>query len=98
MDGTGEELGEEREIDGRQFALCHGALGSHRRGVPRDELIRLSRLVNVLETSMLKRIAHGRPFGVAVLAEGIGLRLWGWHHRSDTGKSHSLPPMGRSCR
>src|ERR1019366_5151222 len=26
-------------------------------------------------TSMLKRIAHGRPFGVAVLAEGIGLRL-----------------------
>ena len=24
---------------------------------------------------MLKRIAHGRPFGVAVLAEGIGLRL-----------------------
>jgi ATP-dependent phosphofructokinase / diphosphate-dependent phosphofructokinase len=37
--------------------------------------IRLSRLVDVLETSMLKRIAHGRPFGVAVLAEGIGLRL-----------------------
>jgi 6-phosphofructokinase 1 len=29
----------------------------------------------LLETSMLKRIAHGRPFGVAVLAEGIGLRL-----------------------
>jgi hypothetical protein len=24
---------------------------------------------------MLKRIAHGRPFGMAVLAEGIGLRL-----------------------
>ena len=42
---------------------------------PRDEPIRLSRLVDVLETSMLKRIAHGRPFGVAVLAEGIGLRL-----------------------
>jgi 6-phosphofructokinase len=37
--------------------------------------IRLSRLVDVLETAMLKRIAHGRPFGVAVLAEGIGLRL-----------------------
>jgi 6-phosphofructokinase 1 len=31
--------------------------------------------VDVLETSMLKRIANGRPFGVAVLAEGIGLRL-----------------------
>ena len=32
-------------------------------------------LVDVLETAMLKRTAHGRPFGVAVLAEGIGLRL-----------------------
>jgi 6-phosphofructokinase 1 len=42
---------------------------------PRDEPIRLSRLVDVLETAMLKRIAHGRPFGVAVLAEGIALRL-----------------------
>ena len=42
---------------------------------PRDEPIRLSRLVDVLETSMLKRLARGRPFGVAVLAEGIGLRL-----------------------
>ena len=42
---------------------------------PRDEPIRLARLVDVLETAMLKRVAHGRPFGVAVLAEGIGLRL-----------------------
>jgi len=42
---------------------------------PRDEPVRLSRLVDVLETAMLKRAAHGRPFGVAVLAEGIGLRL-----------------------
>jgi ATP-dependent phosphofructokinase / diphosphate-dependent phosphofructokinase len=42
---------------------------------PRDEPLRLSDLVDVIETSMLKRIAHGRPFGVAVLAEGIGLRL-----------------------
>ena len=42
---------------------------------PRDQPIRLSHLVDVLEASMLKRIAHGRPFGVAVLAEGIGLRL-----------------------
>jgi 6-phosphofructokinase len=31
--------------------------------------------VDVVETTMLKRIAHGRPFGVVVLAEGIGLRL-----------------------
>jgi ATP-dependent phosphofructokinase / diphosphate-dependent phosphofructokinase len=42
---------------------------------PRDEPIRLSHLVDVIETSMLKRIADGRPFGVAVLAEGLGLRL-----------------------
>jgi ATP-dependent phosphofructokinase / diphosphate-dependent phosphofructokinase len=42
---------------------------------PGDGPIPLSSLVDVLETSMLKRIAHGRPFGVAVLAEGIGLRL-----------------------
>ena len=42
---------------------------------PDDDPIPLSCLVDVLETAMLKRIAHGRPFGVAVLAEGIGLRL-----------------------
>jgi ATP-dependent phosphofructokinase / diphosphate-dependent phosphofructokinase len=42
---------------------------------PGQEPIRLERLVDVLETAMLKRIAHGRPFGVAVIAEGIGLRL-----------------------
>ena len=42
---------------------------------PQGEPIPLSRLVDVLETSMLKRVVHGRPFGVAVLAEGIGLRL-----------------------
>jgi 6-phosphofructokinase 1 len=42
---------------------------------PRDQPLRLSRVVDVLESSMLKRIALGRPFGVAVLAEGIGLRL-----------------------
>jgi 6-phosphofructokinase 1 len=42
---------------------------------PNDEPLRLDRLVDILETSMLKRVAHGRPFGVAVLAEGIALRL-----------------------
>jgi 6-phosphofructokinase len=42
---------------------------------PRDEPVRLSRLVDVVEATMLKRIALGRPFGVVVLAEGIGLRL-----------------------
>jgi 6-phosphofructokinase len=42
---------------------------------PSEGPIRVSQLVDILETSMLKRIASGRPFGVAVLAEGIGLRL-----------------------
>jgi 6-phosphofructokinase 1 len=42
---------------------------------PRGEPVRLARLVDVLETSMLKRMSRGRPFGVAVLAEGIALRL-----------------------
>jgi 6-phosphofructokinase len=56
---------------------------------PAGEPIRLSRLVDVLETSMLKRIAHGRPFGVAVVAEGIGLRL------PEDELSHALPEMDR---
>jgi 6-phosphofructokinase 1 len=42
---------------------------------PRDKPIRLEHVVDVLETAMLKRMTHGRPFGVALLAEGIGLRL-----------------------
>jgi 6-phosphofructokinase 1 len=42
---------------------------------PRNEPIRLDEVVDVLETSMLKRIVHGRPFGVVLLAEGLGLRL-----------------------
>lgn len=42
---------------------------------PGDEPVRLAHLVDVLEAAMLKRAAHGRPFGVAVLSEGIGLRL-----------------------
>ncbi len=41
----------------------------------RDQPIRLEQLVDALETSMLKRMVHGRPFGVAILAEGIALRL-----------------------
>lgn len=41
----------------------------------RDRPILLEQLVDVLETSMLKRMVHGRPFGVAILAEGIALRL-----------------------
>jgi 6-phosphofructokinase len=42
---------------------------------PGEEPVRLDHLVDILEAAMLKRIAHGRPFGVAVLAEGLALRL-----------------------
>jgi ATP-dependent phosphofructokinase / diphosphate-dependent phosphofructokinase len=42
---------------------------------PADWPLRLSHLVDLLDGAMLKRIAHGRPFGVAVLAEGLALRL-----------------------
>jgi 6-phosphofructokinase 1 len=42
---------------------------------PANEPIRLSRLVDLIDAAMLKRISHGRPFGVVVLSEGIGLRL-----------------------
>lgn len=42
---------------------------------PADQPIALSNVADILETSMLKRQAHGRPYGVAVVAEGIGERL-----------------------
>ncbi|HXJ66304.1 MAG TPA: diphosphate--fructose-6-phosphate 1-phosphotransferase [Actinomycetota bacterium] len=42
---------------------------------PSDEPISLDHLVDIVESAMLKRAVHGRPFGVVVLAEGIGLRL-----------------------
>ena len=42
---------------------------------PREQPIRLAHLVDIIETAMLKQSADGRPFGVVVLAEGIGLRL-----------------------
>ena len=37
--------------------------------------VRLSHVADILETSCLKRIAHGRPFGVAIIAEGLSLRF-----------------------
>ncbi len=40
-----------------------------------DRPVRLRELVDILEGAMLKRIAHGRPFGVAVFAEGLALRM-----------------------
>ncbi|MFN3242109.1 MAG: diphosphate--fructose-6-phosphate 1-phosphotransferase [Planctomycetota bacterium] len=42
---------------------------------PADQPIRLDHVVDILETSIYKRIAHGRPFGVAVMAEGLSLRF-----------------------
>ncbi len=37
--------------------------------------IRLAHVADILETTLLKRIAHGRPFGVAIIAEGLSLRF-----------------------
>jgi len=42
---------------------------------PKDQPVALDHLADILETSILKRITHRRPFGVAVVSEGIGLRL-----------------------
>jgi 6-phosphofructokinase 1 len=42
---------------------------------PQDEPIALAHVVDILECAMLKRVVHGRPFGVAIIAEGIGERL-----------------------
>src|SRR2546425_10803868 len=42
---------------------------------PKGTPIRFEHLVDIVEAAMLKRITHGRPFGVAVLAEGTALRL-----------------------
>jgi 6-phosphofructokinase 1 len=42
---------------------------------PEDRPLQLDELVDILDAAILKRIAHGRPFGVAVLAEGLALRF-----------------------
>ena len=42
---------------------------------PADQPIHLDHIVDILETSIFKRIASGRPFGVAVMAEGLSLRF-----------------------
>jgi len=42
---------------------------------PKDRPIRLRHVVDIIETAMLKRVAHRRPFGVAILAEGLALRM-----------------------
>jgi 6-phosphofructokinase len=39
--------------------------------------IRLEHLVDLIDAAILKRISHGRPFGVVILSEGIALRLSG---------------------
>jgi 6-phosphofructokinase len=42
---------------------------------PPGEPIRLEHMVDLVETAILKRIAHGRAFGVVIFSEGIALRL-----------------------
>lgn len=42
---------------------------------PEGSDVRLDHLADILEAAMFKRRAAGRPFGVAILAEGLGLRL-----------------------
>ena len=42
---------------------------------PPDLPIKLSHLVDLVDATILKRISHGRPFGVVILSEGIALRL-----------------------
>jgi ATP-dependent phosphofructokinase / diphosphate-dependent phosphofructokinase len=42
---------------------------------PKEQPIKLSHLVDLVDATILKRIAHGRPFGVVILSEGIALRL-----------------------
>ena len=42
---------------------------------PPEQPVRLAHLGDILETTILKRIANGRPFGVVVLSEGLALRL-----------------------
>ena len=42
---------------------------------PKDRPIKLSHLVDLVDATVLKRISHGRPFGVVILSEGIALRL-----------------------
>jgi len=42
---------------------------------PPHQPVRLEHLVDLIDAAMLKRVSHGRPFGVVVLAEGIALRL-----------------------
>jgi len=43
--------------------------------VPNDRPLRLRHLADITDAAMLKRIAHGRAFGVAILSEGLALRL-----------------------
>jgi 6-phosphofructokinase 1 len=42
---------------------------------PKETPINLSHLVDIIDATILKRLAHGRPFGVVILSEGIALRL-----------------------
>jgi len=46
---------------------------------PKGQPVRLEHLVDIVEAAMLKRITHGRPFGVAVFARASPS---GWRRRT----------------
>lgn len=41
----------------------------------KEDKVRLSTVCNILEGSIIKRLANGKTYGVAVLAEGLALKL-----------------------
>ncbi|MEN8181806.1 MAG: 6-phosphofructokinase, partial [Myxococcota bacterium] len=52
-----------------------------------EEAIRLERVARMVEGAIVKRLTHRRPYGVAVVAEGIGERL----HPADLEALESAP-------
>ncbi|MGR3218263.1 MAG: diphosphate--fructose-6-phosphate 1-phosphotransferase [Candidatus Anammoxibacter sp.] len=41
----------------------------------KDEKIKLSAICDILEGSIIKRLSYGKPYGVAVLSEGLALKV-----------------------
>lgn len=84
-------LGEDARTAGRWYLVVmmgrtagHLALGAAKAAgatlalIPEEfpeERIRLAKLVRIVEGSIVKRAAQGKPYGVAVLAEGVAAKL-----------------------
>ncbi len=69
-------------VMGRQaghLSVCSGKVASVTMSLIPEEFeafpIRIETVLRILEGTILKRMALGRPYGVAVIAEGIGERL-----------------------